>query len=73
MKRFPALVALRSILLLSASAAVQQAVENSCQGVEKVFDGAKAETHVCGGRGWRAVLDKVSHVCGPLQHPPPAP
>jgi len=70
MKRFPALVALRSILLLSASAAVQQAVENSCQGVEKVFDGAKAETYV---RGWRAVLDKVSHVCSPLQHPPPAP
>jgi len=68
MKRFPAIVALRSILLLSASAAVQQAAD-SCQGVEKVFDGAKAETYV---RGWRAVLDKVSHVCGPLQHPPPA-
>jgi hypothetical protein len=69
MKRFPALVPLRSILLFFASAAVQQAVD-SCQGIEKVFDGAKAETHV---RGWRAVLDEVSHVCGPLQHPPPAP
>ncbi len=71
MKRFPALVALRSILLLSASAAVQPAVD-SCQDVEKVFDGAKTETYVR-GRGWRAVLDKVSHVCGLLQHPAPAP
>ena len=71
MKHFPALVALRSILLLSTSAAVQQAVD-SCQDVEKVFDGAKAETYVR-GRAWRAALDKVNHVCGLLQHPPPAP
>src|SRR5712664_2916401 len=52
MKRFPAIVAPRSILLLSASAAVQQAAD-SCQGVEKVFDGAKAETHVRGRGGQR--------------------
>jgi len=71
MKRSPAITALRSILLLSPFAPVQQAVENSWQGVEKAFDAGKAENHVR-GRGWRAALNKINHVCGPLQHLPPA-